>query len=103
VLGLEALYLAAVLTLPRALPANVFGDALVEGAISADHEDVVVGDGAEGLIAHAMELGIERGASAGMRADAGDSSAAGDSKPCRKRCAFRFRIRTAPATPHRAR
>ena len=75
----------------------------IKNASEAQHEHVHVGGGAEGLVAHAMELGIERGASADMRADAGDSSAAGDSKPGRKRCAFRFRIRTAPATPHRAR
>ena len=43
---------AAVLTLPRALLANIVGDELVEGAVAADHEDVVVGDGAEGLVLH---------------------------------------------------
>jgi hypothetical protein len=38
--------------LSRPLLANVFGDALVEGAVAADHEYVVVRDGAEGLILH---------------------------------------------------
>ena len=48
----EVRHLAPVLTLPRALLANVVGDDLVEGAVAADDEDVVVGDGAEGLVSH---------------------------------------------------
>ena len=53
-LGLEGLDLAAVLTLPRSLLANLLGHELVELAIAADHEDVVVGDGAEGLVLHGI-------------------------------------------------
>ena len=35
----------------NAYPSRVVGDGLVEGAITADHEDLVLGDGAEGLVA----------------------------------------------------
>jgi hypothetical protein len=47
VVGLELLDLPAMHCLPWALMADLFGDELVEGAIAADDEDVVVGDGAE--------------------------------------------------------
>jgi hypothetical protein len=38
--------------LPWALLADVFGDELVERTVAAEHEDVVVGDGAEGSVLH---------------------------------------------------
>jgi phage-related protein len=47
------------MALPRALLANLLGDELVEGAVAADHEDVVVGDGAEGLVvAHLAYMAV---------------------------------------------
>ena len=52
VVGVEVGEFATMLTLPRTLPANAVGDDLVEGAVAADHEDVVVGVGAEGLVLH---------------------------------------------------
>ncbi len=51
VVGLELLDLAAVHSLPRALLADVIRQ-FVKSAIVADDEDVVVGDGAEGLVLH---------------------------------------------------
>ena len=47
----EVRHLAPVLTLPGTLLPNIFRDDLVERAVAAHHEDVVVGDGAEGLVA----------------------------------------------------
>ena len=49
-LGLELVELAAVHALPRPLMLDLYRDDLVEGAVAADHEHVVVGDGAEGLV-----------------------------------------------------
>ena len=60
---LEFVDVATVHALPGALLPNMYGDGLVEGAVAADHEDVVVGDGAEGLILHgqigALELAFD--------------------------------------------
>ena len=42
------------LTLPRTALACRNG--VVEGAVAADHEDVVIGDGAEGLLEHGPDL-----------------------------------------------
>jgi hypothetical protein len=42
-------------TLPRTAPAHVLRY-VVEPAVTADDEDVIVGDGAEGLVAHANIL-----------------------------------------------
>ena len=50
VVGLEPLDLPALHSLPRALMAYMIGQ-LVKPAIVADDKDVVVGDGAEGLVA----------------------------------------------------
>ena len=52
----EVRHLAPVLTLPATLLPNIFWDELVEPAVAADHEHVVVGDGAEGLVAHTGSL-----------------------------------------------
>jgi hypothetical protein len=42
---------AAAISLPRAEPPHDFGHTLVKRAVQAEHEDVHVGDGAEGLVA----------------------------------------------------
>jgi len=46
-----------VLALPRAAVAHVIGE-LVEVAITADHEEVDVGDGAQSLVPHGSETPI---------------------------------------------
>ena len=56
VLWLQRLDVAAVLALPWALCANVIGDDFVEGAVPADYEDVIVGDGTKGLVARLVHF-----------------------------------------------
>jgi hypothetical protein len=52
VLGVEVRQLASMLDLPRTTIGNVVGHARVELPVPTDDEQVVVGDGAEGLVLH---------------------------------------------------